>query len=61
MSQEEKRGMWRRLKDILRDVLEIGNGMADEMRKDVERWEAERELQSPAGSQERTHQCQEHG
>lgn len=45
--------MWRRLKDILRDVLEMGNGMADEMRKDVERWEAERELQTPAGGQER--------
>ena len=55
--QEEKRGMWHRLKDILREVLELGNGMADEMRKDAERWERDEELQTPAGRQAHTRQA----
>ena len=40
---EDKRGIWQKLKGLLSEALELGNGMADEMRKDAERWEQETE------------------
>ena len=60
----ERPTTWGKFKNLVREVLELGNGMADEMRKDAERWECEAEeerLQSPAGRQERGDECQEHG
>ena len=53
---EEKRGMWKRLKHVLKDALELTIDIADEMRKDAEEWEREdreqERLQTPTTGQE---------
>lgn len=55
-SVEDKRGMWKRLKHVLKDALELTIDIADEMRKDAEEWEREdrehERLQTPAAGQE---------
>jgi hypothetical protein len=47
----------------LHDALELGNGMADEMRKDAERWEQDaaekKRLEAPAGGQKYGDECQQ--
>lgn len=58
---EEKRGLWEALKRTLKDALQLHIDVADAMKADADRWEAERRLESPAGGQEHGDHCQQHG
>lgn len=58
---EEKRGMWQRLKHVLKDVLELHIEVADAMKADADKWEEERRLESPAGREKHANHCQQHG
>lgn len=56
----EQRGIWDKLKHVLKDALELTVDVADEMRKDAEEWEkqdAEDRLQSPAAGQKHGHEA----
>lgn len=49
-----------KLKQTLKDVLQLYIDVADAMREDAERWAEEDRLQTPAGRQKDGGQCYEH-